>query len=110
MLFKQKLIVKTKIVARAAVLSTGLFVFGQTVSYTQNSENVLNEKQLSELQQKADKWVAEAGVTDPAKAAKVASFVDQHLVAVYTWNKTHTADEVPQGVNPRTGEKAHRVR
>ena len=105
MVSKQKRIFKVKTVAMTALLTTGLLMAGQRASYAQAASSGLNEAQLTELQQKADKWVQEAGVTDAAKAAKVASFVDQHLVAVYSWNKNHTAAEVPAGVNPKTGEK-----
>ena len=106
MLFIQKSVgkIKLKTVAMSAILLAAVMLAGAGNAQAQD-QGVLNEKQLSELDQKANKWVSEAGVTDPAKAAKVAGFVKKHLVSVYTWNKTHSIDEVPAGVNPRTGEK-----
>ena len=71
----------------------------------QSGGPVLTSEQQAQLQQKADKWVAALDLKDQNKAARVAGFIDRHLTAVYTWNKTHSYSDVPAGTDPRTGEK-----
>lgn len=94
-------------VAVKGLLIAGSFMIGlMSGLYAQlSADTVLTRQQLDQIQQKAEKWVKEAGVTDPGLAAKAAGFIEQHLKAVYGWNKSHTAQEVPAGINPRTGEK-----
>jgi len=97
---------KLKAVAITVVIAGSFLIGSNTGLYAQPAaDTVLNREQLGQISQKAEKWVAAAGVTDPVKAAKVTGFVRRHLKAVYNWNKSHGADEVPAGVNPRTGEK-----
>lgn len=65
----------------------------------------LDAEQKAQIHAKAEKWVDALGLQDRAKIDKVTGFVDQHLTAVYGWNKTHFYTDVPAGVNPRTGDR-----
>ena len=89
------------------ILLSCLLLFGlcTLLAGSLNAQSVLTAQEVQKIQLKADKWVNALGLQEPAKAAKVKGFVRQHLTAVYNWNKTHPATDVPAGMNPRTGDK-----
>lgn len=89
------------------LVASGLLIMGLCglLSGGLRAQSVLTTQEVQKIQQKANKWVSALNLTDVSKAAKVKGFVRQHLTAVYNWNKTHPATDVPAGINPRTGEK-----
>lgn len=87
------------------ILTICLFLGGKTILLGQSQAPVLDSEQKAQILKKAEKWVDALSLNDPVKRTKVIGFVNQHLTAVYTWNKTHFYKEVPAGVNPRTGDK-----
>ena len=88
------------------VITGMVAVLASPVLMAQDTQTrVLSQDQVNALHQKAEKWVKATGLQDAAKITRLTGFVQQHLVSVYRWNKTHSADDVPAGVNPRTGER-----
>lgn len=87
------------------ILTACLFLGGRTILLGQSQPPVLDSEQKAQIHEKAEKWVDALSLNDPVKRTKVIGFVNQHLTAVYAWNKTHFYTEVPAGVNPRTGDK-----
>lgn len=89
------------------VLAAVVLLFGanQALWAQSDAQPVLSNEQKAQLHEKAGKWVDALALDDAAKAAKVTGFVEQHLTAVYSWNKTHFYTDVPAGVNPRTGDR-----
>ena len=61
-------------------------------------------KANAEIDQKAGEWAASLNLNDPAKEARVKQVIATHLKAVRDWNNSHSADEVPAGINPYTGK------
>jgi len=89
-----------------AFLISGLLTIAlcSLVAGSLNAQTVLTTQETQKIQQKADKWVNVLQLQPAAKAAKIKEFVRRHLTAVYEWNKSHPATEVPAGRNPRTGD------
>lgn len=56
-------------------------------------------------QKRAAEWVAALKLDDAAKAARVSEVVATHLKAVRDWHNSHSATNVPAGINPVTGKK-----
>jgi len=56
-------------------------------------------------QKRAAEWVAALKLDDTAKAARVTEVVATHLKTIRDWHNTHSATNVPAGVNPVTGKK-----
>ncbi|MFT3935713.1 MAG: DUF3826 domain-containing protein [Chitinophagaceae bacterium] len=59
----------------------------------------------AELEKKSTEWVAALQLTDVAKADKVKAAILAHLTAVRDWHNNHPSSEVPEGINPATGNK-----
>lgn len=92
-------------ISRQALMLLLLVAAGSYSLYAQDGTGqALPAATKQELQAKAEKWTQQLELNDPAKEAKVAGFIDQHLMAVYTWNKAHDYQEVPAGLNPSTGQ------
>lgn len=53
---------------------------------------------------RAAAWVAELGLTDPAKSERVRTAIATHLTAVRDWHNAHPYTTVPEGTNPTTGK------
>ncbi|SDL25720.1 Protein of unknown function [Catalinimonas alkaloidigena] len=53
---------------------------------------------------KAAEWVATLQLQDAAKEARLTNVISTHLTAVRDWHNAHPASEVPEGLNPSTGE------
>jgi len=58
-----------------------------------------------ELKKKATEWVSALNLNDGAKESRVQFAVFTHLKSIYDWNKNHPFTMVPEGNNPRTGDK-----
>ncbi|HKJ41946.1 MAG TPA: DUF3826 domain-containing protein, partial [Sunxiuqinia sp.] len=56
-----------------------------------------------EQRKKATEWVSSLKLNDNAKEDRVINVVTNHLMAVRTWHNEHSPDEVPEGINPYTG-------
>ncbi len=53
---------------------------------------------------RAAAWVAELGLTDPAKSERVRTVIATHLTAIRDWHNAHPYTTVPEGTNPTTGK------
>jgi hypothetical protein len=56
-------------------------------------------------QKRATEWVTTLKLDDTAKAARVMEVVTTHLKAIRDWHNSHSATNVPAGINPVTGNK-----
>lgn len=78
-----------------------------------NSFSVAAQQELTEAQKKSyeqidtkvAEWVAELKLNDPAKEARLKEVISVHQKAVLDWHNSHSYTLVPEGVNPRTGDK-----
>lgn len=78
-----------------------------------NSFSVAAQLELTEAQKKSyeqidtkvAEWVAELKLNDPAKEARLKEVISVHQKAVLDWHNSHSYTLVPEGVNPRTGDK-----
>lgn len=62
------------------------------------------------LKDKAQEWTASLNLDDAEKAARVEQTIYNHLCAVTKWHNEHPGKTtVPQGINPRTGERLRAV-
>ena len=68
-----------------------------------NSQNAL--KELTDQEEKATEWVKSLELSDVEKEQRLIKVVANHLTAVRTWHNEHPVSNVPEGINPRTGEK-----
>lgn len=75
-----------------------IFAMKTTTVFSQNQ--VANEQE-----QKAAEWVKSLALTDATKEQRVIKVVADHLTAVRDWHNNHPSSTVPEGINPRTGEK-----
>ncbi len=69
------------------------------------SQTTNTESSDLELKKKATEWVSALTLNDDAKASRVQSTVFTHLKFIFDWNKSHPYTLVPEGKNPRTGDK-----
>lgn len=58
-----------------------------------------------ELLKKAAGWTTTLQLNNTAKEQAVQQAIAQHLTAVKNWHDTHPADNIPDGINPATGNK-----
>ncbi|MBN2165148.1 MAG: DUF3826 domain-containing protein [Marinilabiliaceae bacterium] len=91
---------------RATIFALMLFV-GSIAFLTQTSFNKdqVQEKQINEQEKKATEWVQSLNLSDKEKEQRIIKVVTNHLTAVRNWHNEHPATTVPEGINPRTGEK-----
>lgn len=61
-------------------------------------------KSDADIDKKATDWTASLNLNDPAKESRIKTVITTHLKAVRDWNNTHSADNVPAGINPTTGK------
>ena len=65
---------------------------------------------MAGLNEKAADWTASLGLEDEAKAARIHHYIYSHLKQVTEWHNAHPGKTtVPQGINPRTGERLRQV-
>lgn len=83
-----------------------LLVFTFAITTIQ-AQTVVSNTETSdlELKKKATEWVSELKLNNDLKIHNCISIVFNHLQAVYNWNKSHLYTLIPEGYNPRTGEK-----
>lgn len=65
------------------------------------TQNAPNEKNLK----KATEWVNSLNLEENDKEERVINIVSTHLQAVEDWHSSHPYTLVPEGINPKTGEK-----
>lgn len=58
----------------------------------------------ADVDKKATEYVAALNLTDAAKATRVKEVVATHMKAIRDWNNSHSADNVPAGINPLNGK------
>lgn len=63
------------------------------------------QKSDRDQEAKAAEWVAALNLSDIAKIKKVERVISAHLKAVRDYHNNHPFTEVPEGINPRTGDK-----
>ncbi|GAB6122910.1 DUF3826 domain-containing protein [Dysgonomonas termitidis] len=59
----------------------------------------------TEILKKSTDWVTSLELNDKGKEARLADVISTHLTAVKTWHDSHSYTMVPEGINPKTGEK-----
>jgi hypothetical protein len=64
-----------------------------------------NEEKLAQYVEQASEWVASLNIDDKAKEHRLIDAIAVHRTAVKNWHDTHPASTVPEGINPRTGDK-----
>ncbi len=57
------------------------------------------------LKKKVTEWVSSLNLSDADKEQRVQLIVFTHLKAITDWHNTHSYTLVPEGMNPRTGDK-----
>ena len=87
-------------VAACCLLSTGLFA-------QETPEQ--REKANQQIREKAAAWVKELNLNDAAKEARVAGVIATHQIEVRDFHNTHPFTLVPDGINPRTGDKMNNI-
>ncbi len=65
----------------------------------------IQAKELSDQEKKATEWIKTLELNDKAKEKRLIKVVTKHLTAVKDWHDSHPASMVPEGINPRTGDK-----
>jgi len=78
-----------------------IFFIALTVSAMKSNGQQTSDEQ----QQKATEWVKSLALTDTEKEFRVIRVVADHLTTIRDWHNSHPASTVPEGINPRTGEK-----
>ena len=57
----------------------------------------------AEVDAKASEWVSSLNLNDKAKESRLKQVIATHLKSVRDWHNTHSANDVPAGINPATG-------
>lgn len=83
----------------------GMIVFVTSAAANFTTPSMVITDQLTDQEQKATEWVKSLELNDAAKEKRVIQVVAEHLTVVKTWHDAHPASTVPEGINPRTGEK-----
>lgn len=58
-----------------------------------------------EVEKKAKEWIASLNLNDDIKSKRLTDVISTHLKAVRNWHEEHSYTLVPEGINPKTGEK-----
>ncbi|MGF7140615.1 DUF3826 domain-containing protein [Roseimarinus sediminis] len=64
-----------------------------------------SQEKLAQYVEEAGEWVAALNLNDVAKEQRLTDAIAIHRSAVKNWHDTHPASTVPEGINPRTGDK-----
>ncbi len=67
------------------------------------------ENPNADLEKKAAGWVASLSLNDAAKEQRLTNVITTHLAAVRDFHNAHPYTEVPEGINPTTGNKMSKV-
>ncbi len=78
-----------------------LFVCLAFVAFSMNAQNIFDET----IRKKATNRVALLQLNDSEKEARLIELISIHLMAVRDWHNGHPYTLVPEGINPKTGEK-----
>ncbi|WP_340114639.1 DUF3826 domain-containing protein [Maribellus mangrovi] len=65
----------------------------------------LSAQELNDQEKKATKWVESLNLDDQEKEQRLVKVISTHLTAVRNYHNDHPVSEIPEGINPRTGEK-----
>lgn len=65
----------------------------------------LNKSWTQSIHKKAIEWTESLNLADAAKAKRVENAIYNHLFDITYWHNTHPGKDIPQGINPRTGER-----
>lgn len=85
-----------KILTLISIVMMSMAVYAQQAEAPKWAEGV---------RKKANEWAQSLELQDKAKEQRVSDAIYNHLYAITDWHNTHPADAVPQGINPRTGER-----
>lgn len=66
---------------------------------------VAQKKTNTGQHEKAKNWVTELNLEDQKKEDRVTLVIETHLTTVRSWHNSHPFETVPEGINPRTGNK-----
>lgn len=70
-----------------------------------SGQNKPNDKNIK----KATEWVASLNLNDASKEVRLTDVISTHLQAVEDWHNSHPYTLVPEGINPKTGEKLSNI-
>lgn len=83
-----------------------LFMFSFLgMTKAQQSEADAKKASYTQIDQKAAEWVADLKINDAAKETRLKEVISTHLKAILDWHNSNSYTLVPEGVNPRTGDK-----
>ncbi|SHE74655.1 DUF3826 domain-containing protein [Dysgonomonas macrotermitis] len=75
-----------------------LFAFSVFVTNAQAQE-------VDDIQKKATLWVTSLNLNDSEKELRLIKVISTHLQTVNDWHNSHLDVIIPDGINPKTGEK-----
>lgn len=82
-----------------------IFFLNIFAASAQQEQTEAQKKSYEQIDTKVAEWVAELKLNDPAKEARLKEVISVHQKAVLDWHNSHSYTLVPEGVNPRTGDK-----
>jgi len=92
------------IFAGALLLAKSGYAQSDPAAKTPVSTAEADAKSKEDTEKKAAEWAASLTLNDAAKEARVKQVIATHMLAVRDWNNSHSADNVPAGINPTTGK------
>lgn len=76
-----------------------------TLTFTTIQSQTVSDSTTMSLKKKVTEWVSSLNLSDAAKEQRVQLIVFTHLKAITEWHNSHSYTLVPEGMNPRTGDK-----
>jgi hypothetical protein len=98
--------IKRIFAAAAVIAAAGLS--SPAFSQTKQAEPLSAEakaKSDAEVDKKVEEWMSSLNLNDAAKEARLKQVIATHLKAVRDWHNTHSAADVPPGINLVSGNK-----
>lgn len=89
------------------VLMAQIKLNAQSVEKKEISERLQNSNRDQEA--KAAEWVESLNLNDANTIHRVEKVISDHLKAVRNFHNSHPYTEVPEGINPRTGDKLNEL-
>lgn len=90
-----------------------LLLFAAPNFYAQvNGPDEKSERQMKsdrDQEAKAAEWVESLNLSDAKKIDRVEKVISDHLKAVRDFHNSHPYTEIPEGINPRTGDKLNEL-
>jgi hypothetical protein len=68
-------------------------------------QQVQAQEKADGITKKSTEWVSSLKLNDKAKEKRLIQVISTHLTAVRDWHNTHSYTLVPEGIEPRTGDK-----